>query len=90
MLRLAGVVAGYGAIQVLHAIDLEVQEGEIVCLLGGNAAGKSTTLKSILGLVQPEAGSIEFEQQAIARLPPEQIVRRASRWSRKPGASSRA
>ncbi len=76
MLKLAGLVAGYGAIQVLREIDLEVKQGEIVCLLGGNAAGKSTTLKSILGLVQPRAGSIEFEAQAIGRLPPEQIVRR--------------
>jgi branched-chain amino acid transport system ATP-binding protein len=75
VLKLAGLVAGYGAIQVLREIDLEVQQGEIVCLLGGNAAGKSTTLKSILGLVQPRAGSIEFEAQAIGRLPPERIVR---------------
>src|SRR5262249_14422557 len=76
MLKLAGVEAGYGAIQVLHKIDLEVRRGEIVCLLGGNAAGKSTTLKSILGLVVPKAGSIELDRQPIARLHTEQIVRR--------------
>ena len=76
MLKLAGVVAGYGAIQVLRSVDLEVNRGEIVCLLGGNAAGKSTTLKSILGLVRPTAGNIEFDQQSIAGLPTEQIVRR--------------
>ena len=76
MLRLTEVVAGYGAIQVLRNISLEVSQGEIVCLLGGNAAGKSTTLKSILGLVHPKAGSIEFDRQPIAGLPTEQIVRR--------------
>jgi branched-chain amino acid transport system ATP-binding protein len=76
VLKLAGVAAGYGAIQVLRDIDLEVAEGEIVCLLGGNAAGKSTTLKSILGLVQPRAGTIEFDRQPIGGLPTEQIVRR--------------
>ena len=76
MLKLAGVVAGYGAIQVLRSVDLEVNRGEIVCLLGGNAAGKSTTLKSILGLVRPTAGNIEFDERSIAGLPTEQIVRR--------------
>jgi branched-chain amino acid transport system ATP-binding protein len=76
VLKLADVVAGYGAIQVLRNINLEVAPGEIVCLLGGNAAGKSTTLKSILGLVHPKAGSIEFDRQPIAGLPTEQIVRR--------------
>ena len=76
MLKLADVVAGYGALQVLRNIDLEVRQGEIVCLLGGNAAGKSTTLKSILGLVHPKAGSIELDRQPIAGLPTEQIVRR--------------
>jgi branched-chain amino acid transport system ATP-binding protein len=76
MLRLAGVVAGYGPIGVLHEVSLEVQPGEIVCLLGGNAAGKSTTLKVILGLVRLTAGSIEFDAERIDRLPTEQIVRR--------------
>ena len=76
MLRLADVVAGYGPIGVLHQISLEVQPGEIVCLLGGNAAGKSTTLKAILGLVRTAAGSIEFEGNRIDRLPTEDIVRR--------------
>jgi branched-chain amino acid transport system ATP-binding protein len=76
VLKLADVVAGYGAIQVLRSINLEVAQGEIVCLLGGNAAGKSTTLKSILGLVHPNAGRIEFDQISIAGLPTEQIVHR--------------
>src|SRR5689334_5204346 len=57
-------------------MDLEVESGEIVCLLGGNAAGKSTTLKSILGLVRPSAGRIDFDQQPITGLPTERIVGR--------------
>jgi branched-chain amino acid transport system ATP-binding protein len=76
MLRLVDVVAGYGPIGVLHQISLEVKACEIVCLLGGNAAGKSTTLKAILGLVRPATGSIEFDGQRIDRLPTEEIVRR--------------
>ncbi len=71
------MVAGYGP----HAascseVSLEVQRGEIVCLLGGNAPGKSTTLKTILGLVRPSAGSVELEGERIDRLATEDIVRR--------------
>jgi branched-chain amino acid transport system ATP-binding protein len=76
MLRLAKVSAGYGAIKVLHEVDLEVGSGEIVCLLGGNAAGKSTTLKTILGLLRPSAGSVQFEDERIDGRPTEDIVRR--------------
>ena len=76
MLKLAGVDAGYGPIQVLRNVDLEVNQGEIVCLLGGNAAGKSTTLKTILGLIRVRNGSIELDRQPIDGLATEQIVRR--------------
>ena len=76
MLKLAGVDAGYGPIQVLRNVDLEVKQGEIVCLLGGNAAGKSTTLKTILGLIRVRNGSIELDRQPINGLATEQIVRR--------------
>ena len=76
MLKLAGVDAGYGPIQVLRNVDLEVRQGEIVCLLGGNAAGKSTTLKAILGLIRARNGSIELDRQPINGLATEQIVRR--------------
>jgi branched-chain amino acid transport system ATP-binding protein len=51
----------YGEIQILKEISLEVGEGELVCLLGGNASGKSTTLKTILGVVQPRRGTIRFD-----------------------------
>ena len=76
MLRLADVVASYGPVTVLHSLSLEVHSGEIVCLLGGNAAGKSTTLKTILGMVRPSAGSVELDQERIDRLATEDIVRR--------------
>jgi branched-chain amino acid transport system ATP-binding protein len=60
LLRLSGVNTYYGEIHILQDVSLEVREGELVCLLGGNASGKSTTLKTILGLVGPRSGSVEF------------------------------
>jgi len=60
LLRLARVNTYYGQIHILTDVDLEVGEGELVCLLGGNASGKSTTLKTILGIVRPRAGRVEF------------------------------
>jgi branched-chain amino acid transport system ATP-binding protein len=60
LLRLDSVTTYYGEIRILEDVSLEVGEGELVCLLGGNASGKSTTLKTILGLVRPRAGTVEF------------------------------
>jgi branched-chain amino acid transport system ATP-binding protein len=60
LLKLEKIVTYYGPIQILKEVDLEVGEGEVVCLLGGNASGKTTTMKTILGLVKPTAGSIVF------------------------------
>jgi branched-chain amino acid transport system ATP-binding protein len=60
LLRLSGINTFYGEIHILQDVDLEVHEGELVCLLGGNASGKSTTLKTVLGIVQPRAGRVEF------------------------------
>jgi branched-chain amino acid transport system ATP-binding protein len=76
MLRLKEVVAHYGPVMALKGIDLEVRKGEIVCLLGGNASGKSTTMKAILGLVRPTSGTVEFEGERLNGLPTGQIVRR--------------
>jgi branched-chain amino acid transport system ATP-binding protein len=76
MLQLHDVHAYYGPVRVLRAISLEVREGEIVSLLGGNAAGKSTTLKTIFGVVPPARGTIEFRGERISGLPPEAISRR--------------
>jgi branched-chain amino acid transport system ATP-binding protein len=76
VLRLVDVVTHYGSIQVLKAVSLEVRAGEIVCLLGGNASGKSTTMKTILGIVRPTEGRVELEGQRIDGRPTEDIVRR--------------
>ncbi len=60
LLKVDTVDTYYGEIHILQGLSLEVGEGELVCLLGGNASGKSTTLKTILGLVPPRRGKIEF------------------------------
>ena len=60
LLKLEGINTYYGQIHILQNVTLEVNPGELVCLLGGNASGKSTTLKTILGIVKPRTGRIEF------------------------------
>lgn len=74
LLSISGLAAGYGAITAVKGIDLEVNEGEIVTLIGSNGAGKSTTLRAISGLIRARAGSIEFNQKPIDRLAPHEIV----------------
>ncbi len=69
MLRLEGVDAFYGDLQALHGVALEVPEGQITALVGANAAGKSTTLRVISGLVAPRQGQVLFEGQPIERTP---------------------
>ncbi len=75
MLKLTGVVARYGKIEVLREIDLEVGRGELVTLVGANGAGKSTTLRAISGLIAPTGGKIEFLGSEIHRLKPRAIVK---------------
>jgi branched-chain amino acid transport system ATP-binding protein len=65
LLRLTDVDTYYGEIHILQKLSLEIGEGELVCLLGGNASGKSTTLKTILGIVRPRRGSIEFDGEDV-------------------------
>ena len=65
----------YGAIHALQGISFHVDEGEIVSLIGANGAGKSTTLRTISGLIRPRGGSIHFKGKDITMLPAEQIVR---------------
>jgi branched-chain amino acid transport system ATP-binding protein len=69
LLRLTDIDTYYGPIHILQAVNLEIYPGELVCLLGGNASGKSTTLKTILGLVRPAAGSIEFDGEPVHEQP---------------------
>ena len=76
MLRLSGVSTRYGQIQILRKVDLYVDEGELVCLLGGNASGKSTTMKTILGLVKPFEGDVTFDGERIDLLTPAEVSRR--------------
>ena len=80
MLQLADVHAHYGSAHVLHGISLEVQKGQIVCLIGRNGAGKSTTLKTIMGVVRPSGGSITFKGARIGGLPPHAIAARGLAW----------
>jgi len=74
VLQLDKVVAGYGPSEVLRSIDLEVKQGETVCLLGSNAAGKSTTLRTILGMVRARSGSVMLRGEPIHGLTTPQIV----------------
>jgi branched-chain amino acid transport system ATP-binding protein len=60
-LRITGLDAGYGAVSVLHGVTLDVREGETVALLGTNGNGKSTLMKSIMGMIRPSAGTIELD-----------------------------
>jgi len=76
LLSIEGVNTFYGPVQVHFDFSLAVGRGQIVCLLGGNASGKSTTMKIILGLVKPQSGVVRFDGQAITGLPTPQIVRR--------------
>jgi branched-chain amino acid transport system ATP-binding protein len=75
MLELKSIESFYGKIQALNGITLEVPEGGIVAVLGANGAGKSTTLKTISGLIQPLRGQILFQGQKIHKSEPHQIVR---------------
>ena len=74
MLVVRGLRSGYGKIEVLHDVDVAIEEGQIVTLIGANGAGKTTLLKTISGLIRPTGGSIEFNGENIARRPPHKIV----------------
>jgi branched-chain amino acid transport system ATP-binding protein len=76
MLELQGVNASYGASHVLHDVTLQVNKGEIVCLLGANAAGKTTTMKTIFGLVKARSGTITLEGERLDTLGTDVIIKR--------------
>ena len=73
-LSIAGLRVAYGSVEVLHGLDLTVEEGEIVTILGSNGAGKSTTLLAISGLVRPTKGQILFADKDLVKLPSHDIV----------------
>ncbi|MFW5941553.1 MAG: ABC transporter ATP-binding protein [Chloroflexota bacterium] len=76
VLELRNVDTHYGPIQILHNVNVVVYPGEIVCLLGGNASGKTTTLKTILGYVEPTQGDVLLDGDRISGLPTQTIVDR--------------
>jgi branched-chain amino acid transport system ATP-binding protein len=69
------LVTGYGVGAVIHGVSIDVEAGEVVCLLGRNGAGKSTTLRSIMGLTPPRSGKVEFMGKEITGRPPFEIAR---------------
>jgi len=75
LLEIRDLEAGYGPVRVLHGVSLDVNEGEVVAILGANGAGKSTLMGAISGLVRPTAGSIRFRDATISSLATEQITR---------------
>jgi branched-chain amino acid transport system ATP-binding protein len=76
LLQLEGINTFYGPIHILQDSNLVVREGELVCLLGGNASGKSTTLKTILGLVRPRTGTVRLAGEDVTRMPTAHRIRR--------------
>ncbi len=74
MLKVDAINVAYGDLQVLWDVSFEVQEGEIVVLVGANGAGKSTTLKTISSLLKPMSGTIEFDGRRLDKLPPNKII----------------
>jgi branched-chain amino acid transport system ATP-binding protein len=74
LLRLGGLSAGYGPVEVLHKIDVEVQEHEVTVILGANGAGKTTMMRAVSGMI-PRKGAIEFDGRSIVRSSPDAIVR---------------
>jgi len=79
VLELAGLQVSYGAIRALHGIDLTVDEGEIVALLGANGAGKTTALRAVSGLIPIAGGDVRFEGASLRGLPAHAIARRGLR-----------
>jgi branched-chain amino acid transport system ATP-binding protein len=75
MLRVEGLHAHYGRAHILHGVSLALAKGEVLCLLGRNGAGKSTTMKAIMGLVPPSAGVVLLDGQELAGQPPHAIAR---------------
>lgn len=76
MLTLEDVSAGYGNLEVMHSVTLEVRSGELVAIIGANGAGKTTTLRVISGFIRPGSGSVSFEEESLVGMRPHEIVKR--------------
>ena len=76
LLEVSGLSVSYGMVRAVRGLDLKVEDGEIVVLLGANGAGKTSTLQAIAGLLKPTAGSIVFDGRPVGGLAPEAVVRR--------------
>jgi len=76
ILKAEDIVAGYGEVDILHRVTVEVFPGEIVCIIGPNGSGKSTLMKTIAGLLKPRQGRVVFEGEEISGLPPHRITAR--------------
>ncbi len=74
MLTISGVHSGYGDVPVLWGVDLDIERGEIACLVGSNGAGKTTLMRTISGLVPASAGSISFEGKELAQSDPDAVL----------------
>ena len=74
LLELANLSVKYGSVEALHGVNLRVEAGEIVTILGANGAGKSTTLRAVSGLLRPSGGEIRFEGRPLNRLPAHRVV----------------
>ena len=89
LLEIEDLHAGYGNVEIIHGINLKVEEGECVVLVGANGAGKTTTLKTICGLIKPRRGVIRFQGNSIGGVPGTASCRSESRCVRKVARSSR-
>lgn len=74
LLRVRNITAGYGKITILHGVNIDVREGEIVCIIGPNGAGKSTAFKAVYGFVKPSGGTIHFGDKEITGDDPDKII----------------
>ncbi len=88
MLRIENLSAWYGAARILYDLNFEVGRGEVVALMGRNGAGKSTTMKAIMGLIAQCQGNVRFNGGDISRLKPFEIARRGLGFTRRTAASS--
>lgn len=76
MLKLENISAGYGNLEVVHEVSIEVEAGELVAIIGANGAGKTTTLRTISGFIQPGSGNISFEGESLVGKSPHDTVKK--------------